>query len=119
LDTRWIQPIIMGYLNECHFEVDQQPDVQLILISRRNRYRAGVRMHCRGIDDDGNVANYVETEQVNNRKKEELKLRNKIFSSDFIGWNSYNVICYDSRINTYLLVTTGYSIPTSTENRSR
>ena len=54
----------MGYLNECHFEVDQAHDVQLILISRRSRYRAGVRMHCRGIDQDGNVANYVETEQV-------------------------------------------------------
>ncbi len=54
----------MGYLNECHFEVDQHIDVHLILISRRNRHRAGVRMHCRGIDDDGNVANYVETEQI-------------------------------------------------------
>jgi hypothetical protein len=53
----------MGYLNECHFEVEQH-NIQLILISRRNCYRAGVRMHCRGIDDDGNVANYIETEQV-------------------------------------------------------
>jgi hypothetical protein len=58
----------MGYIHECHFEVDQQIDIHLILISRRNRHRAGVRMHCRGIDDDGNVANYVETEQVNNRQ---------------------------------------------------
>ena len=54
----------MGYLNECHFQLDELTDVHLILISRRNRHRAGVRMHCRGIDDDGNVANYVETEQV-------------------------------------------------------
>ena len=54
----------MGYLNECHFQLDENADVHLILISRRNRHRAGVRMHCRGIDDDGNVANYVETEQV-------------------------------------------------------
>ncbi len=68
MDPRWIQPIIMGYLNECHFAGNQQTDVQLILISRRNRHRAGVRMHCRGIDDDGHVANYVETEQVNDRK---------------------------------------------------
>ncbi|CAF3985474.1 unnamed protein product [Rotaria magnacalcarata] len=64
LDTRWIQPIIMGYLSECHFEVDQETNAQLILISRRNCHRAGVRMHCRGIDNDGNVANYVETEQI-------------------------------------------------------
>ncbi|CAF4713388.1 unnamed protein product, partial [Rotaria magnacalcarata] len=31
LDTRWIQPIIMGYLSECHFEVDQETNAQLIL----------------------------------------------------------------------------------------
>jgi hypothetical protein len=54
----------MGYLHECHFQLNEKTDVQLILISRRSRHRAGVRMHCRGIDDDGNVANYVETEQV-------------------------------------------------------
>ncbi len=72
MDTRWIQPIIMGYLNECHFEVDQHIDIHLILISRRNRHRAGVRMHCRGIDDDGNVANYVETEQVKNIQNFEI-----------------------------------------------
>ncbi|UJR10843.1 hypothetical protein I4U23_015031 [Adineta vaga] len=63
-DTRWIQPIIMGYLNECNFQVNDGTNAQLILISRRNRHRAGVRMHCRGIDEDGNVANYVETEQI-------------------------------------------------------
>ena len=56
----------MGYFDQCHFEANAATDVQLILISRRSRYRAGVRMHCRGIDDDGNVANYVETEQVIN-----------------------------------------------------
>ena len=65
MDSRWIQPIIMGYFHQCHFQIDENIDVYLILISRRNRHRAGVRMHCRGIDDDGNVANYVETEQVN------------------------------------------------------
>lgn len=54
----------MGYLSECHFQIAENNDVHLILISRRNRHRAGVRMHCRGIDDDGNVANAVETEQV-------------------------------------------------------
>ncbi|CAF1112317.1 unnamed protein product [Adineta steineri] len=64
LDSQWIQPIIMGYLDQCHFTANEDTDVQLILISRRNRHRSGVRMHCRGIDEDGNVANYVETEQI-------------------------------------------------------
>ncbi|KAF5314077.1 hypothetical protein D9611_006765 [Ephemerocybe angulata] len=38
--------------------------LQLCLISRRCRYRAGTRYFRRGIDHDGNVANYNETEQI-------------------------------------------------------
>ncbi|XP_042228940.1 phosphatidylinositol-3-phosphatase SAC1-like [Homarus americanus] len=34
------------------------------LISRRSVYRAGTRMWMRGIDQEGTVANYVETEQI-------------------------------------------------------
>ena len=36
----------------------------LTLISRLSSRRAGTRFNSRGIDDDGNVANYVETETV-------------------------------------------------------
>lgn len=36
----------------------------LALVSRRSRYRAGTRYKRRGIDEDGYVANYVESEQV-------------------------------------------------------
>ncbi|KAL1894119.1 hypothetical protein Cpir12675_003807 [Ceratocystis pirilliformis] len=36
----------------------------LTLISRRSTKRAGLRYLRRGIDDEGNVANYVETEQI-------------------------------------------------------
>jgi hypothetical protein len=32
------------------------------MISRRQHLRSGTRMNIRGIDDDGNVANFVETE---------------------------------------------------------
>jgi len=38
--------------------------LQLCLISRRSRFRAGTRYFRRGIDHDGNVANYNETEQI-------------------------------------------------------
>lgn len=34
------------------------------LISRRSSGRVGTRFHSRGIDDRGNVSNYVETEQI-------------------------------------------------------
>ena len=36
--------------------------VSLILIARRSRYMAGPRYLKRGINDEGNVANFVETE---------------------------------------------------------
>lgn len=34
------------------------------LISRRSRYRAGTRYFSRGIDREGNVSNFNETEQI-------------------------------------------------------
>lgn len=34
------------------------------LISRRSRYQAGTRYLRRGVDDNGKVANYVESEQI-------------------------------------------------------
>jgi hypothetical protein len=38
--------------------------IQLCLISRRSRYRAGTRYFRRGIDHEGHVANFNETEQI-------------------------------------------------------
>ncbi|KAF8446152.1 SacI homology domain-containing protein [Boletus edulis BED1] len=38
--------------------------IQLCLISRRSRYRAGTRYFRRGVDHDGHVANFNETEQI-------------------------------------------------------
>ena len=38
--------------------------LQLCLISRRSRFRAGTRYFRRGVDHDGNAANYNETEQI-------------------------------------------------------
>lgn len=56
-------PIILGFvsinlclINGCYFSWH--------IISRRSVYRAGTRLYKRGIDRDGNVANFVETEQI-------------------------------------------------------
>lgn len=35
-----------------------------ILITRKSRHRAGTRYFTRGVDENGNVANYNETEQI-------------------------------------------------------
>ncbi|KAJ8303637.1 hypothetical protein KUTeg_020033 [Tegillarca granosa] len=59
-------------------ELSQQPELILtikpcsinsktfeyILVSRRSVYRAGTRFYVRGIDTEGQVANFVETEQI-------------------------------------------------------
>ena len=39
-------------------------DLLFLLISRRSRHRAGTRYFTRGIDADGNTANFNETEQI-------------------------------------------------------
>lgn len=38
--------------------------VDYILISRRCVFRAGTRFNVRGVDNEGKVANFVETEQI-------------------------------------------------------
>jgi phosphatidylinositol-bisphosphatase len=43
---------------------NQNDDIELWLISRLSCERAGTRFNVRGVNDDGAVANFVETEQV-------------------------------------------------------
>ncbi|KAI8808339.1 SacI homology domain-containing protein [Cladochytrium replicatum] len=57
----WVLPIIQGYVSVTTSQIDDIP-FDFILISRRSRERAGLRYQRRGIDDEGAVANFVETE---------------------------------------------------------
>lgn len=49
---------------EIRRQIIKNTNVLLYLISRRSRFRAGTRYFRRGIDEDGNVANFNETEQI-------------------------------------------------------
>ncbi|XP_053731550.1 phosphatidylinositide phosphatase SAC2 isoform X2 [Synchiropus splendidus] len=84
----WVTPIIQGFVqveelvvnyNETNDEDRSSPETPpqeitcvddihprftVALISRRSRHRAGMRYKRRGVDTDGHVANYVETEQL-------------------------------------------------------
>ncbi|XP_047539879.1 phosphatidylinositide phosphatase SAC2 isoform X3 [Vanessa atalanta] len=78
---QWVLPIIQGYVHLSQIPVEP-PDANplnteslsnantcdekftLGLISRRSRYQAGTRYNRRGIEPEGKVANYVETEQI-------------------------------------------------------
>ncbi|PLB48862.1 hypothetical protein P170DRAFT_383197 [Aspergillus steynii IBT 23096] len=58
--------VILGEKQEARLiDTDaQKRNFLLTLISRRSVQRPGVRYLRRGVDDDGNTANYVETEQI-------------------------------------------------------
>ncbi|XP_050296050.1 phosphatidylinositol-3-phosphatase SAC1 [Anthonomus grandis grandis] len=60
---RYALPLMHGFvsINQCLINGN---DFKWTLISRRSIYRAGTRWFRRGIDKEGNVANFVETEQI-------------------------------------------------------
>lgn len=59
----YILPVIFGML-EIHPTTFKGTPLTIALITRRSRYRAGTRYFTRGLDDQGHVANYNETEQI-------------------------------------------------------
>lgn len=79
--TDWCVPVMEGYVESKSGGHVSGKLLEIAMISRRSRFRAGTRYaffsplflsfltsteryNMRGIDDDGNVANFVETEQI-------------------------------------------------------
>ncbi|PAV23487.1 hypothetical protein PNOK_0055500 [Pyrrhoderma noxium] len=69
----YILPVMQGFFQIANFYIPREPvssesgesaPVDYIVVSRRSRDRAGLRYQRRGIDDDANVANFVETEAI-------------------------------------------------------
>ncbi|KRX11057.1 Endonuclease/exonuclease/phosphatase [Pseudocohnilembus persalinus] len=63
ISSRWQIPLIQGYYDLFQQHMNGK-NIDYHLISRRSRYNSGTRYICRGIDDLGHVANFVETEQI-------------------------------------------------------
>ncbi|KAK0516308.1 hypothetical protein JMJ35_000911 [Cladonia borealis] len=59
----FILPVMFGMLRITQTRIKATP-VTFTLITRRSRHRAGTRYLTRGIDDQGHVANFNETEQI-------------------------------------------------------
>lgn len=59
-----IRPSTVNEVNATSVEDKDEVDVNYVIISRRSRQRAGLRYQRRGIDEDANVANFVETETI-------------------------------------------------------
>lgn len=68
-EQAFLLPIIQGFVGSTPLSTgswtgDTPDPGALALISRLSWKRAGARFRTRGIDDDGNVANFVETETI-------------------------------------------------------
>ena len=59
----FILPVMFGMMRIVNTRVKSTP-ITFALITRRSRHRAGTRYFSRGIDDQGHVSNYNETEQI-------------------------------------------------------
>lgn len=59
----YILPVMFGMMEIAQTAVAGTP-LTLALITRRSRHRAGTRYFSRGIDEDGHVSNFNETEQI-------------------------------------------------------
>eukprot|EP00931_Biecheleriopsis_adriatica_P057882 TRINITY_DN34374_c0_g1_i2.p1 TRINITY_DN34374_c0_g1~~TRINITY_DN34374_c0_g1_i2.p1 ORF type:complete len:937 (+),score=214.59 TRINITY_DN34374_c0_g1_i2:694-3504(+) len=62
---RWFTPVMQGFvqLRDLPGSRGTQP-LQLLLIARRSSRHAGTRYNARGIDDEGEVANWIESEML-------------------------------------------------------
>ena len=61
--VRWCVPIVHGFIDQAKITVLGRT-VYLTIIARRSRHFAGARFLKRGANQDGHVANDVETEQI-------------------------------------------------------
>lgn len=59
----FILPVMFGMMRITQARIKSTP-VNFALITRRSRHRVGTRYFTRGIDDQGHVANFNETEQI-------------------------------------------------------
>ncbi|KAH7927230.1 hypothetical protein BV22DRAFT_1193824 [Leucogyrophana mollusca] len=59
----WMLPLIHGHVDQAKLTVLGRV-VFVTLIARRSRHYAGARYLTRGVNEEGNVANEVETEQI-------------------------------------------------------
>lgn len=59
----WFQPIIHGFVDQASISIYGQK-FYITIIARRSHHFAGARFLKRGVNDKGNVANEIETEQI-------------------------------------------------------
>ena len=66
------------------FVTIEKTSFSLTLISRRSIHRNGRRFNTRGVDEEGNVANFVETEQIIHTRDGQLYSFVQVYHSLYI-----------------------------------
>lgn len=61
--SRFQLPLVLGFVSINQVQINGQTFFWSI-VTRRSVQRAGTRLFCRGSDENGHVANFVETEQI-------------------------------------------------------
>ncbi|KAL4492498.1 hypothetical protein ABPG72_005633 [Tetrahymena utriculariae] len=61
---KWCIQLIQGFVTQFTTLLKDNQPIQYTLITRRSSLRGGTRYNHRGVDEDGNVANYCESEQI-------------------------------------------------------
>lgn len=95
--TNFVLPVIYGYTKFVNYPFGQEP-ITFGLITRRSRFRAGTRYFRRGINREGNVANFNETEQflitATNKVYSYLQIRGSVP----IFWAEMNNLKYKPKL---------------------
>lgn len=94
--ARFTLPIIQGFVAINRVMVNGH-QLSCSVVSRRNVNRAGTRLFMRGIDGQGNVANFVETEQIIERGGETSSFV-QTRGSIPLYWNQYPNLKYKPSI---------------------
>lgn len=63
--NHFLTTVIRGFAKSVHTSIDGHA-ASMAIISKQSWKRTGTRFNVRGVDDDGNVANFVETELILN-----------------------------------------------------
>lgn len=91
----WIIPVVRGFI-EIQRERMGETLFDFALVSRQSCKRAGTRYNMRGADEEGNVANFVETEQIIELQGETLSLL-QVRGSIPLFWTQYANLKYKPR----------------------
>lgn len=90
----FVTPVIYGYFESHSARFNGGQSLEFALLTRRATLRAGTRYLRRGIDEDGNVANFNETEQIFTASNGQIYSFLQIRGSVPVFWSEINNLKY-------------------------